>query len=105
MSSFGILLEHNEERLARPVANPYHLTELEKNVAAWFGSGKDDASIAFKLGIEAHHVEAHLQAISEKLSARNRMHLSLIINTLTGLPVEQPKIVAIEDFRLAFGMG
>jgi DNA-binding CsgD family transcriptional regulator len=105
MSAYNILLDHERERAARVAPNPYRLTRREMHVAAWVGRGLDCAEIAGKLGIQTRSVSGHLKRISDKLHARNAVHLGLIINTMPGLPVEQPNVVAIEDFREAFGMG
>ena len=105
MTTFGIMLEQHRERLTRPVTNPYNLTKLEQNIAAWLGVSATEEAIAQKLEMGASELSEQVRIISEKLGARNRTHLGLIINTLPGLPVEQPNIVVIEDFRAAFGMG
>jgi DNA-binding CsgD family transcriptional regulator len=105
MSAYNMLIENARERDARISPNPYGLTVREKNVAAWLGRGLDRDAIASKLAIGRGIVAGHITRIAGKLGARNATHLSLIINTLPGLPVEQPTLVAIEDFRVAFGMG
>ncbi|MGV8853785.1 MAG: helix-turn-helix domain-containing protein [Devosia sp.] len=105
MSGYSIMVEHGRERAARVAPNPYNLTTREKDVAAWLGRGLDCAAIAGKLSIGQRSVATHITRISMKLGARNAAHLSLIIHTMPGLPVEQPTLVIIEDFRAAFGMG
>lgn len=100
-----MLLEREQERAARVTPNPYGLTSREFHVAAWIGKGLDALAIATKLSISPAEVADLTGCISAKLGARNACHLALIINTIPGLPVEQPNIVAIEDFREAFGMG
>tara|TARA_R110002020_G_scaffold74180_3_gene190057 strand:+ start:612 stop:956 length:345 start_codon:yes stop_codon:yes gene_type:complete len=100
-----MLLEREQERAARVAPNPYGLTAREFHVAAWFGKGFEASAIAAKLSIAPAEVADAMASISTKLGARNAVHLGLIINTIPGLPVEQPSIVAIEDFREAFGMG
>lgn len=105
MSSYSILLEQQRERAARMTPNPYGLTKRERDVAAWIGRGLEPSAIACKLSISERTVAGHVARITTKLGARNDIHLGLIINTLPGLPVEQPNVVAIEDFRAAFGMG
>ena len=105
MSAYSILVEQGIERAGRAMPNPYGLTAREKEVAAWLGRGLDCAAIAGKLAIGQRIVATHIRRLTAKLGARNAAHLSLIINTLPGLPVEQPTLVVIEDFRVAFGMG
>lgn len=105
MSAYEMLVENERERTARIAPNPYRLSVREKHIAAWLGRGLDCDSIAAKLSLGPRAVAGHISRITTKLGARNATHLSLIINTLPGLPFEQPTVVAIEDFRVAFGMG
>lgn len=105
MSAYSILVEQGIERAARTTPNPYGLTAREKDVAAWLGRGLDCTAIADKLSIGPRLVATHIRRLTAKLGARNAAHLSLIIHTLPGLPVDQPTLVVIEDFRAAFGMG
>lgn len=105
MLAYEMLVENERQRSARTTPNPYRLTSREKNVAAWLGRGLERDAIARKLTISPSVVAGHITRITAKLGARNPVHLALIINTLPGLPVDQPHVVAIEDFRIAFGMG
>lgn len=105
MSTYELLIENARQRAARSTPNPYRLTKREMHVAAWIGRGLDRNAIAQKLAIRPAVVSGHITRITAKLGARNAVHLVLIINTLPGLPIDQPQVVAIEDFRIAFGMG
>lgn len=49
------------------------LTEQEKNVLQYLARGLVNSEIANSLHISVHTVKAHLEAIYEKLSVRNRV--------------------------------
>lgn len=57
------------------------LTEREREVAKILASGASNKEIARLLGITDRTVKAHVGAILEKLKVRDRLQLSLIVNS------------------------
>jgi two-component system nitrate/nitrite response regulator NarL len=58
----------------------YLLTARENEVAKTLANGASNKEIARILGITDRTVKAHVSAIFQKLGARDRLHLALIIN-------------------------
>lgn len=56
------------------------LTAREKEVARAVASGSSNKEIARALNITERTIKAHVSAIFQKLGARDRLHLSLIVN-------------------------
>lgn len=56
------------------------LTGREKEVALIVASGASNKEIARNLGITERTVKAHVGSVFEKLQARDRLHLALIMN-------------------------
>lgn len=56
------------------------LTEREREVAVAVAGGASNKEIARQLGITERTVKAHVGAILDKLGARDRLQLSLIVN-------------------------
>ena len=67
---------------AAPSANPalQTLTAREQEVAKAVASGSNNKEIARALGITERTIKAHASAIFQKLGARDRLHLALIVN-------------------------
>ncbi|MFO1389174.1 response regulator transcription factor [Cellvibrio sp.] len=55
------------------------LTAREQSVAMAVASGKSNKEVARELDIAERTVKAHLSAVFEKLGARDRLHLALIL--------------------------
>jgi DNA-binding NarL/FixJ family response regulator len=58
------------------------LTEREQEAAVLLAQGASNKEIAQRMDITERTVKAHVGAMLEKLDARDRLHLSLIINGL-----------------------
>lgn len=73
------------ERTSRPPRDDWSalLSEREIQVARLVAGGASNKEIAGQLSITERTVKAHLTAIFEKLSLRDRLQLSLRINGLT----------------------
>lgn len=73
------------EKAARPPRDDWSrlLSERETQVARLVAGGASNKEIASQLEITERTVKAHLTAIFEKLSLRDRLQLSLRINGLT----------------------
>ena len=56
------------------------LTAREQEVAKAVASGSNNKEIARALGITERTIKAHASAIFQKLGARDRLHLALIVN-------------------------
>ena len=56
------------------------LTAREQEVARAIASGSSNKEIARALGITERTIKAHVSAIFQKLRARDRLHLALIVN-------------------------
>ncbi len=56
------------------------LTEREREVAKAVAQGASNKEIARQLDITERTIKAHVGAILEKLGARDRLQLSLIVN-------------------------
>ncbi|MDZ4251513.1 MAG: response regulator transcription factor [Sulfuritalea sp.] len=56
------------------------LTRREQEVARSVASGCSNKEIARQLGITERTVKAHVGSVFQKLNARDRLHLALIIN-------------------------
>ena len=56
------------------------LTEREREVAHAIARGASNKEVARELAITERTVKAHVGAILEKLGARDRLQLSLIVN-------------------------
>ena len=67
---------------AAPTANPalQTLTAREQEVARAVASGSNNKEIARSLGITERTIKAHASTIFQKLGARDRLHLALIVN-------------------------
>lgn len=57
------------------------LTERERQVAQTLATGSSNKEIARTLGITERTVKSHVGAVLEKLKVRDRLQLSLLINT------------------------
>lgn len=70
------------ERTSRPPRDDWSalLSERETQVARLVASGASNKEIADKMAITERTVKAHLTAVFEKLSLRDRLQLSLRIN-------------------------
>lgn len=67
-----------------------NLTEREREVARAVAQGASNKEIARQLDITERTIKAHVGAILEKLGARDRLQLSLIVNGIeTGLPARR----------------
>lgn len=79
-------------RLASPPATAAaswatNLTEREREVAVAVAGGASNKEVARQLDITERTVKAHVGAILDKLGARDRLQLSLIVNGIeTGRP-------------------
>ncbi|MGE5469917.1 MAG: LuxR C-terminal-related transcriptional regulator [Bacteroidota bacterium] len=73
------------ERSSRPPRDDWStlLSERETQVARLVAGGASNKEIASQLAITERTVKAHLTAVFEKLSLRDRLQLSLRINGLT----------------------
>jgi len=73
------------EKVARPPRDDWSplLSERETQVARLVAGGASNKEIAEQLAITERTVKAHLTAIFEKLSLRDRLQLSLRINGLS----------------------
>ena len=56
------------------------LTAREREVARTIASGSSNKEIARQLGITERTVKAHVSSVFQKLNARDRLHLALIVN-------------------------
>ena len=56
------------------------LTKREQEVARTIANGASNKEIARQLGITERTVKAHVGAVFQKLKARDRLHLALIVN-------------------------
>lgn len=56
------------------------LTRREQEVARTVASGSSNKEIARQLGITERTVKAHVGAVFQKLKARDRLHLALMVN-------------------------
>lgn len=56
------------------------LTEREREVARAVANGSSNKEIARQLGITERTIKAHVGSIFQKLKARDRLHLALIVN-------------------------
>lgn len=56
------------------------LTKREQEVARAVANGSSNKEIARQLGITERTVKAHASAVFQKLKARDRLHLALIVN-------------------------
>jgi len=56
------------------------LTKREQEVARAIASGSSNKEIARQLGITERTVKAHTGAVFQKLKARDRLHLALMVN-------------------------
>jgi DNA-binding NarL/FixJ family response regulator len=72
--------------LTQDVANPAiadrlaTLTRREQEVACAIANGASNKEIARQLGITERTVKAHTGSVFQKLKARDRLHLALMIN-------------------------
>ena len=73
---------NNQHPASARAALPDTLSEREKQVAAMVASGASNKEIAERLSIAERTVKAHLTAIFDKTSTRDRLQLSLKINGL-----------------------
>lgn len=78
--------------LADPKADPRLavLTQRELEVARKIAGGASNKEVARDLAITERTVKAHAGAIFEKLGARDRLHLSLIVHGRDRRPPESP---------------
>jgi DNA-binding NarL/FixJ family response regulator len=70
-------------RLIKPQAESKHLALLsqrEQDVARAVAAGKTNKEVARELAITERTVKAHLSAVFEKLKARDRLHLVLMLS-------------------------
>lgn len=56
------------------------LTRREQEVARAVANGSSNKEVARQLGITERTVKAHIGAVFQKLNARDRLHLALIVN-------------------------
>lgn len=69
--------------LTKPAPKSHHLDRLslrEQEVAKAVAAGKSNKEVAKELDITERTVKAHLSAVFEKLKARDRLHLVLILS-------------------------
>jgi DNA-binding NarL/FixJ family response regulator len=65
-----------------PATGLDQLTERERDIALRVAAGQNNKEIARALDLAERTVKAHLTAAFAKLGARDRLHLSLIVNRL-----------------------
>lgn len=56
------------------------LTRREQEVASAVANGSSNKEIARQLGITERTVKAHTGSVFQKLNARDRLHLALMVN-------------------------
>lgn len=56
------------------------LTEREREVARSIANGASNKEIARQMGITERTVKAHVGSVFQKLKARDRLHLALMVN-------------------------
>jgi DNA-binding NarL/FixJ family response regulator len=69
--------------IIKPISASHHLDLLsarEQDVAKAVAAGKSNKEVAKQLDITERTVKAHLSAVFEKLQARDRLHLVLILS-------------------------
>jgi len=104
MSAFDIALDYQRERERRSLANPYHLTTHETDIARDLVAGKSIPEIARKLGLTDTGLKSHMDRICEKVGASGLTHMLHLLSTLPCMRI-QASVVDIDDFRIAFGLG
>lgn len=73
--------ESTSDGTARDSANPLSgLTAREQQVARAVANGASNKEIARQMGITERTIKAHAGSIFQKLKARDRLHLALIVN-------------------------
>ncbi|PXA97429.1 hypothetical protein DMC47_13990 [Nostoc sp. 3335mG] len=104
MSAFDIALDYQRDCERRGLANPYHLSNAESDLARQLLSGRSLSEIAGKLSVSEAGLQQQVERLCGKVGANGMTHLLHLLATLPGLRPETG-LVDIDDFRTAFGLG